>query len=170
MKDFLEKISPYKLFNHLMPGIVFVFVLSRISEHNFLQKDLLIGVFLYYFIGLIISRIGSIVIEPLLKKLKFLNFTKYSDFVIYSTKDDKIEVLSETNNMYRTIIALIFSIFLVLIFDWLAIQTEMNATWNSIIILTFLLSIFLFSYKKQTSYISKRINAHKENDSPQRDL
>jgi hypothetical protein len=90
MKEILEKISSYNLFNYLLPGTVFVFVLAKISEHNFIQKDLLIGAFLYYFIGLIISRIGSVIIEPLLKKWNFLKFAEYSDFVIYSKKDDKI--------------------------------------------------------------------------------
>lgn len=58
MKEILEKVSSYNLFNYLLPGTVFVFVLSKISGYNFIQKDLLIGAFLYYFIGLVISRIG----------------------------------------------------------------------------------------------------------------
>lgn len=167
MKEILEKISSYNLFNYLLPGTVFVFVLSKISEHNFIQKDLLIGAFFYYFIGLVISRVGSIIIEPLLKRWHFLKFAEYSDFVIFSKKDDKIDTLSETNNMYRTIIALIFSLTLVKGFDFLVLKTGMNGTWQSVIILTVLLALFLFSYKKQTAYITKRIKAHKKNNNTQ---
>jgi hypothetical protein len=167
MKEILEKISSYNLFNYLLPGTVFVFVLARISEHNFVQKDILIGAFFYYFIGLIISRIGSILVEPLLKKLKFLKFAEYSDFVIYSKKDDKIDVLSETNNMYRTIIALVVSLFLIKFFDWIIAKLGISDIWQSIIALTFMLVLFLFSYRKQTAYITKRINAHKENNNTQ---
>jgi hypothetical protein len=161
MKEILEKISSYNLFNYLLPGTVFVFVLAKISEHNFIQKDLLIGAFFYYFIGLIISRIGSVIIEPLLKKWNFLKFAEYSDFVIYSKKDDKIDVLSETNNMYRTIIALIISLILVKGFDWITMKIGMNEIWQSVIVLILMLSLFLFSYRKQTNYITKRIIAHK---------
>ena len=167
MKEILEKISSYNLFNYLLPGTVFVFVLSKISDHNLLQNDLLIGAFLYYFIGLIISRIGSVIIEPLLKKWKFLRFAEYSDFVIYSKKDDKIDILSETNNMYRTIIALILALVLVKGFDWIILKIGMNETWQSIVALTLLLALFLFSYRKQTNYITKRILAHKENNNTQ---
>jgi hypothetical protein len=167
MKEILEKISSYNLFNYLLPGTVFVFVLAKISEHNFIQKDLLIGAFLYYFIGLIISRIGSVIIEPLLKKWNFLKFAEYSDFVIYSKKDDKIDVLSETNNMYRTIIALIISLILVKGFDWITMKIGMNEIWQSVIVLTLMLSLFLFSYRKQTNYITKRIIAHKNNNNTQ---
>lgn len=163
MKELLDKISSYNLFNYLLPGTVFVFILSNISNYNFIQKDLLIGAFLYYFIGLIISRIGSIVIEPLLKKWKFLKFADYSDFVIYSKKDEKIELFSEINNMYRTIVALFVTLFIVkssiLIFNKFGI----NYTFQSIIVLILLLILFLFSYQKQTDYISKRIKTLKEN-------
>jgi hypothetical protein len=167
MKELLEKISSYNLFNYLLPGTVFTYILSKISEYNFIQKDLLIGAFLYYFIGLIISRIGSILIEPLLIKWKFLNFAEYSDFVIYSKDDAKIDILSETNNMYRTILAMIFSLVLVKGFDWLITKVKMNDTWQLIIVLTLLLALFLFSYRKQTNYITKRITAHKENNNTQ---
>jgi hypothetical protein len=170
MKELLEKVSSYNLFNYLLPGTVFVFALSKISDYNFLQKDLLIGAFLYYFIGLIISRVGSIIIEPLLKKWKFLKFAKYSDFVIYSKKDEKIDILSETNNMYRTIIALILSLVLVKGFDLVAVKTGMNDAWQSIVVLTLLLALFLFSYRKQTDYITKRIKAHKENNNTQQSV
>lgn len=167
MKEILEKISSYNLFNYLLPGTVFVFVLAKTSPHDFTQKDLLIGAFLYYFIGLLISRIGSVIIEPLLKKWKFLKFAEYSDYVIYSKQDDKIDILSESNNMYRTIIALILSLLLVKGFDWIVEIIGINGTWQSIIILLLMLALFLFSYRKQTNYIKKRIDAHKENNKTQ---
>jgi hypothetical protein len=170
MKEIIDKISSYNLFNYLLPGTVFVFVIAKTSEYDFIQKDLLIGAFFYYFIGLIISRIGSIIIEPLLKKWKFLKFADYSDFVIYSKKDDKIDVLSETNNMYRTIIALMLSLILVKGFAWLVGLTEMNDTWQSVIVLILLFSLFLFSYRKQTNYITNRINAHKKNNNTQQNV
>jgi len=170
MKEILEKISSYNLFNHLLPGTVFVFVLAKISEHNFIQKDLLIGAFLYYFIGLTISRIGSVLIEPVLRKWNFLKFAEYSDFVIYSKKDDKIDLLSETNNMYRTIVALIISLILVKGFDWITMKAGINEIWQSVIVLILMLSLFLFSYRKQTNYITKRIVANKNNNNTQQNV
>ncbi|EKD88152.1 MAG: hypothetical protein ACD_35C00035G0002 [uncultured bacterium] len=55
MKDLVEKISSYNLFNNLFPGVVFVTILGKFTTYDFIQKDLIIGLFFYYFIGLVIS-------------------------------------------------------------------------------------------------------------------
>ena len=70
------------------------------------RADTLVAVFAYYFMGLVISRIGSLMIEPTLKKVGFLKSADYSKFVLASKTDNKLDVLSETNNMYRTLCAL----------------------------------------------------------------
>jgi len=98
MNAILNKISSYNLFNYLFPGIVFVALSKEFTEYSFVQQDLLIAAFLYYFIGLVISRFGSLVIEHFLKRLHFLDFADYKDFVAISKKDEKLEVLSEANN------------------------------------------------------------------------
>jgi len=103
MKDILSKLSSYNLFNYLLPGIIFVVLATKVTHYSFIQQDILIGAFLYYFIGLVISRLGSLVIEPLLKCLLFLQFADYKDFLAASKKDEKIELLSEVNNTYRTL-------------------------------------------------------------------
>jgi hypothetical protein len=105
MKDILSKLSSYNLFNYLLPGIIFVVLGSELTRYSFIQQDIVTGVFLYYFIGLVVSRFGSLVIEPLLKRISFLQFVDYKDFTSASKKDDKLELLSEVNNTYRTLCA-----------------------------------------------------------------
>ena len=68
MKDLLEKISSYHFFNYLLPGILFAVVAQYTTVYDFLQKDIIIGAFVYYFIGLVISRVGSLLLEPILKR------------------------------------------------------------------------------------------------------
>ena len=41
---------------------------DALTSFKFIQSDIVIGAFYYYFVGLIISRIGSLAIEPILKK------------------------------------------------------------------------------------------------------
>jgi hypothetical protein len=65
MKEILDKLSSYNLFNYLLPGIIFVVLASEITRYSFIHDDIVIGAFLYYFIGLVISRFGSLAIEPL---------------------------------------------------------------------------------------------------------
>ena len=49
---------------------------SEITEYNLVQENNFIGAFLYYFIGLVISRFGSLIIGSILQidKLKFIKF------------------------------------------------------------------------------------------------
>jgi amino acid permease len=125
---------------------------------------LVVGVFVYYFVGLIVSRFGSLIIEPFLKKIKFLNFSDYKDFLKASAKDGKIEILSEENNMYRTFIATFLLLGLVKLYYFIANKwTFLNENSDWILILL-IIGMFLFSYRKQTNYITKRINSQKASD------
>jgi len=161
MKDLLEKLSSYNLFNYLFPGIVFVVILKGTTSYSLLQENFIIGVFVYYFIGLVISRFGSLVIEPLLRKLTFLKFADYKEFVSASKKDEKIELFSEVNNMYRTLCSMFILLSILKFYEGLEIQIPILKDWNSCILITLLLFMFLFSYRKQTQYITKRIRANK---------
>ncbi|MFC1780849.1 hypothetical protein ACFLZ8_01115 [Planctomycetota bacterium] len=157
MKDILSKLSSYNLFNYLLPGIIFVVLSGELTHYSFIQQDILIGVFLYYFIGLVISRFGSLVIEPLLKHLSFLQFANYKEFVVASKKDDKIELLSEVNNTYRTLCSLFILLLLLKIYEAIESVFPLLQKCSAIILIILLIIMFLFSYRKQTSYITKRI-------------
>jgi hypothetical protein len=157
MNAIFEKLSSYNIFNYLLPGILFVVLAEALTSFSFVQKDILLGVFLYYFIGLVISRIGSLVIEPIFKKTKFVRFAEYSDFVSASKNDEKLNLLSETNNMYRTFCSLFFLLILLKVYEHIAGYFQTVGNWNAEILIIGLLIIFCFSYRKQTQYITKRI-------------
>jgi len=164
MKDLLEKLSSYNIFNYLLPGVVFVAISKSLTKYNFVQEDIVVGVFLYYFIGLVISRIGSILIEPILKWIKFLRFSEYSDYVEASSKDKLIEVLSEANNMYRTFLSLFLSLSFLKVFEILSERYKCLNLISSEIAILGLLVLFAFSYRKQTAYISKRVDGVKNKE------
>lgn len=157
MKELIGILSSYNLFNYLLPGMVFAVIGTASTRFSFLQQDTIIGLFLYYFIGLVISRIGSLFIEPVLKRTKFITFSDYKDFVVASKKDDKLETLSEVNNTYRTICAMLVVLFALIIYDKIQYMFPFLKDWNSIIIVIGLLIIFIYSYRKQTQYIKNRI-------------
>ena len=90
MKDILSKISSYNLFNYLLPGIVFSVLAERITTYKIIQTDIIVGLFLYYFCGLVISRIGSLIIEPAMKRVSFIKFAPYKDYVRVSAKDPMV--------------------------------------------------------------------------------
>ena len=159
MKAIIEKISSYNLFNYLFPGVLYVIILNKITTYNLVQENILIGVFLYYFIGLVISRIGSLVIEPILKKV--FEFAKYSDFINASKQDNKIELFSEINNMYRTLISLFVMLLISKLYKVLSANFNLLDIVLPYLLIISLIIIFVFSFKKQTAYIVKRVNHHK---------
>lgn len=158
MNDLISKISSYNLFNYLLPGVIFSVIVSNISQLNLIQEDLLTGAFLYYFVGMVISRIGSLIIEPALKKIKLVRFSDYMDFIKASQKDEKIELLSEVNNTYRTLICMCFLLLLTKVYFYILSFFEVENLFNWVFLIILLLALFLFSYRKQTSYINKRID------------
>lgn len=164
MKDLLDKLSSYNIFNYLLPGVLFSVIADKITAYHIIQPNIILGVFLYYFIGLLISRIGSLVIEPVLKYIGFVSFASYSDFVAASKDDSKLELLSEVNNMYRTFISLSLCLILIKVFEQLSNKIQFFKDWQVEIFIVSLLGLFLFSYKKQTAYITKRISTWKSKD------
>ena len=120
MDGLLDKISSYNIFNYLLPGSLFAVIGDVVTDYRFVQEDIVVGLFLYYFVGLVVSRIGSLVVEPILKAVGFVTFVDYRKFVEASKADAKIEVLSETNNMYRTLCALFLLLLFVVLFDQFA--------------------------------------------------
>lgn len=158
MKDLLDKLSSYNIINYLLPGIVFVALCESLTTFSFVQKDIVLGAFLYYFIGLVISRIGSLIIEPSFKYIKLVQYAKYENFVTASNEDNKLEVLSEVNNMYRTFCSLFLVISLIKIYEKISSYFPGLSIWNTEILIVFFLILFCLSYRKQTEYITKRVN------------
>lgn len=109
---------------------------------------------------MVISRVGSLIIKPLLWKLKVLNKKDSSecvDFYKAEKKDEKIKILFTDYNMYRNFIATFFlllvSKFAYAVKNWLNINSTIICT----ILFIFLLVLFVISYKKQLGYIHSRI-------------
>jgi hypothetical protein len=157
MSDFFKSLSSYNLFNNLLPGVVFCVLTSKMFLVSLVQTDIASGVFFYYFVGLVISRIGSIIVEPLLKKIGFISFANYSDFISASKEDPKIDVLSEANNMYRTILSMMLLTALVGVYEFLKTSFELFDKYSIYAVMIALIFIFAFSYRKQTQFIKSRV-------------
>jgi hypothetical protein len=159
MKELLDKLSSYNLFNYLLPGTIFVAGAQRISAHTFKQDNIVVELFLYYFIGMVISRIGSLVVEPAVKKTGFVKVAPYKDFVRACSNDSKIETLSEQNNTYRTLCAVFLSLGGLRFYD---VVVQRWGLPGRTIVLVSLFGLFAFAYRKQTDYVRKRVEIGKQ--------
>jgi hypothetical protein len=160
MNELLTKLSSYNLFNYLLPGVLFAILAGEMTPYQFLQRDLVTTLFLYYFLGMVVSRFGSLVIEPLLRRLSFVKFGDYKAFVMASRKDPQIEILSEVNNTYRTLCSLFCLLLLLKIYAKVAAKLPFLREWESTLLVVLLLIMFLFAYKKQTSFVSRRVRVN----------
>lgn len=163
MKEIIDKISSYNLFNYLFPGIIFIILLRKATNYNLIQENNFTGSFLYYFVGLVVSRFGSLIIGYLLQKLTFIKFTDYSEYIIAADIDNKIELFSEVNNMYRTIISML--VLLLLAKGWQSANNhlELSQTTSFTLLIASLLVLFIFSYRKQTGFVVKRVETRNKN-------
>lgn len=155
MDSLLNLLNEYELFNNIFPGIIF-FYFSRLQNYipNFDKIDIYEKLFLYYFIGLIISRIGSLFLEGFFLKLEIIKFADYSKFLKAEEKDSKIHILVLVNNMYRSFcIVFLFSFFLLIYKNDFLFYTLLPR----LLIILFLFILFVYSYRKQTEYIRKRV-------------
>ena len=167
LKLITEKISSYDLFNNLYPGVIFCYLLKLMFNTNILSDDLFENLVIFYFVGMVLSRIGSVIIEPLMKKIKInniplLRYVAYSDYDRARTEKPLLPIFVEANNTYRTLLscfvcAFVYKTFVfindVLInFNFLFFQN--NKDW---FILIFFIWLFAKSFVKQSGYISKNV-------------
>lgn len=158
MQDILQKISSYNIFNYLFPGIVFTEVAKEFLGVHLPPHGVVELFFIYYFVGLVTSRIGSLALEPLVKRLKIVSQVPYTTFVTASSKDPKLELLSETNNTYRTLAAGFLILLLSDLARWLVrgVGLELQPrTWGTLGLVG-LATLFVLSFRKQTRFVADR--------------
>lgn len=158
LDKFIDKLSSYNLLNNLIPGSVFCYLLQHICFVDVLSNSVVENLFIYYFIGMVLSRVGSILIEPIAKKVRLVSYADYNDYIIASKTDKKIDILLETSNLYRTIAAGGLLIIVVKLYMIAEQNVEIFSHLTPYIIAVALLIIFLLSFRKQTEYIKKRVN------------
>jgi hypothetical protein len=163
MNEILTKISSYNIFNYLFPGAVYCVLGDRAGVITLRSPDIATTLLIYYFVGLAISRIGSVCIEPVLKKFRFVTYSNYSDYVTACTKDAKVEVFVEVSNTYRTLAAVFLLLPLSACVRKWADVWHITETSRILCLSAALLIIFLISFRKQSAYISKRVSHHSGN-------
>jgi Na+/melibiose symporter-like transporter len=109
--------------------------------------------------GLIINLIGSLAVEPILKKFCFIKYMPYPVFAKAAKADSKIDTLSEMNNITRTLLSCILLLPVMQMLQVFSIKWtwfSLKWGWGAI---AFLFMLFLFAYRKQTDYVRKRVEA-----------
>ncbi len=165
MEELLKKLTSYNILNNLLPGVVLIAAFPESEIAKFCTENPFFGAVICYVTGVIVSRIGSLVLEPALKKIA--PHEPYTDFISASSKDSKITELSESNNTFRTLASTgvcYMAIVVVLAADS---KWSLSSNWpttTKLVCAALLSVLFILSYRKQTGYICKRVRAACDSD------
>lgn len=135
-------------------GIGFTFL-----DIPFFQTEFWMNVGLCYFTGMISTRIGSLIIEPLCKCLNIIKKEPYETYLKAETKDSsgKLKSMSQVCGYYITMSAVSLILLAAYIIKLINIHEFFSFSWIILACLLGLLVLFVCSYRKQTNYVVKRI-------------
>lgn len=87
MEKLLEELGAYELLNNLLPGAI-ICVLAQWQTGYQLPAINVVGeLCVFYFVGLVVGRLGSLVVEPIYRKLGIISKGAYADFIKASQAD-----------------------------------------------------------------------------------
>lgn len=161
LKLIVDKLSQYNFLTNILPGTVLCIVLGKVVGYNILFTDdwYVLGI-LFYFVGMVNNRFGSIAVESFCKWIKLVTFAPYKDFVKAEKEDAKITTLNMENNVFRSYI----SVCLLSVIAWgyklLEGAIPFFSDARTVLLLIALLVLFCLSYRKQTKYVKQRVEAN----------
>lgn len=157
MDKVIEKISNYQIFNNLVPGYLFLIISSKIVEKNLIVDNFIYLLFEAYFIGIVISRLSSLIIEKIIVKIWRLKKEPYFNYIEANKQDNKLEVLTQDCNMYRSLCTLMLIELILKIMIMLKIENFIDKDIIILICFVALAILFAFSFVKQNKFISLRV-------------
>ena len=157
MEKILEKLEEYNIFNNLLPGIVFTYMLKYYVGLDVFQPNVIEMVFIYYFIGSLLSRFGSLILGEMLKKFNIIKYASHEDYINAAKKDKIIEKLLVSNNMYRTICSSTIILFILKLLKKAVSYFNISKDIVASLLVLAVGALYLFAYKKQTKHIVERI-------------
>lgn len=163
-KLIIDKLSQYSFITNILPGAILCIILKYLVGYDlFFTNDwVLIGI-IFYFVGMVNNRVGSVIIMPILRWTRFIKLKPYAEYISAEKKDEKITTLSLESTAFRSYISVCFLSLLSMLFKTLSDRSEFINNNTSLILLLLLFILFLFSYRKQIRFVRDRIdNANKQ--------
>lgn len=154
-----DKLDAYNLVANLVPGAALTYAL-HFSEFPTPSPDD-IGAFLLvaFVAGVTANRLGSLILDPLLRKLRFLKLKDYRSFLIREKDDQKLDALVANSGLYRTF----FTAGAIYLIALMSSSATAYLTRQGLITAFVIggMVVFLFAFKKEDGYIHSRIEAAK---------
>ena len=165
INGFLARLTKYEWLNRLLPGVFFVLLgkalkCPMLSPDNWVES---LGVYILW--GEVSSRVGALVVEPLLKAARVVRFADYSDYQDYQKANKEYCDMLLTNvNFARTLCALGLLLLVVRLFVLLPSCRHFVCEtfgWRDIALYVWT-TLFLFAYCWQVNFFVERIDKFKK--------
>ncbi len=154
-----DKLDAYNLIANLVPGAALVYALHF---SGFPAPDPeKIGAFLLtaFVVGVATNRLGSLVLDPILRRVGFLHKKDYQAFLGSEKEDAKLETLVANSGLYRTFVTAGLVYLILLATNWVLAAVGIEGRIVFIPVIALAMVIFLFAFQKEDNYIRIRMNA-----------
>jgi hypothetical protein len=157
-----EKLDGYDLVANLVPGAALTYALHFSKFPTPAPTDWAAFLLIAFVAGVTSNRLGSLIVDPLLRRVKFLKPKNYESFIASEKSDKKLETLVANHGLYRTFFtAGLVYLALLLISYWF----PSTASSDQQVFILFVLAgmiVFLLAFRKEDGYIHSRIEAAKD--------
>lgn len=159
MEKILDKIDSYNIFTNIIPGCVITKLLTLFDLFAVQVEGVVANLVLYYFFGVVASRIGSLIVEESLLALHMVSYAPRGEYLKAAQNDPDIKKFLEANNMYRTFAGVFIILVIIKAYQMGANVVNLPPTVTEWIAVITLLLLFVLSFIKQTKSIAKRVTA-----------
>ena len=155
-----DKLDAYNLVANLVPGAALTYAL-HFSHFPTPPPDKFGAFLLVAFVaGVTTNRLGSLILDPVLRRIKFLKPKDYGSFLKREKEDQKLDALVANSGLYRTFFAAGLIYLVALVSSKIITEVSSQTLFTSLVVLG--MTVFLFALQKEDCYIHSRIEADKE--------
>ncbi|WP_066777200.1 hypothetical protein [Sphingomonas sp. CCH5-D11] len=161
MNEVVSKFSSYNIFNYLVPGTVLCLFLHGQQLIYLDRIDIVAKLVVFYVVGMAVSRVGSLILDPLMKRAGLIQRSSYNDYVRATSEDNMVSVLLETSNTYRTMTGACGIGLIAYLLSAVLPEAWLRHGAAGAILIAAATALFAFAYIKQNRSITRRVSANK---------
>ncbi len=157
MSDFVFLLSNFRVVSSLVPGAALCIFINDFLKVNILKDEVILNLFIFYTVGVVVGRVGSIIIEPLFESFGIIDKENYPDYIDAEIKNPKVSTIDEISRFYRSLTTLMMFIIVGIVIEYPMKMYPMTNVLVMHIVSVLMLILMIKSYSKQSKYTAKRI-------------
>ena len=101
-----------------------------------------------------------------MRQLKFVRYSSYTKYLVASAADTQMASMVEASNTYRTILTLLLTIVTSIVMNSIANHIRLDQNMRELGLVFGAALLFLFSFRKQSDYVSRRVEHYGGGQTP----